>query len=244
MEQPGYKIPMEYTVMRLKRDLKNELASDKVKKVLLEGLQEDVKSGKLKEEDVREEDFRDCKPEIKVEMLYRQILFGGSPFKKFEVQYTRQHTKPDGTIATTVVLTDTQFSIRKIMAVLSPQLQRIFGLFFDKTAKYTLSKILSAIATKFKEAFFAIPKLVLHAIKLIAMCLPPFTIIHKLHMDLAKAVHHLQFSLIRLPARVLRSLKRIILLPKDVYRFCGSMKSARCPAIRLRPCTLPLCCQC
>ena len=226
--------------MRLKRDLKNELASDKVKKVLLEGLQEDVKSGKLKEEDVR-----DCKPEIKVEMQYSRILIGGSPFKKFEVQYTRQHTKPDGTIGTTVMLTDTQFSIRKIIAVLSPQLQRIFGLFFDKTAKYTLSKILSAIATKFKEAFFAIPKLVFRAVKLIFFCLPPtFPIIHKIHMDLAKAVRSLQFSLIRLPARVLRSLKRIILLPKDVYRFCGSMSSARCPAIRLRPCTLQLCCQC
>jgi hypothetical protein len=143
-------------------------------------------------------------------------LWGSSPVKRFEVEYT----KPDGTVA----LTTREFSVKKIMAALSPQLRRVFGLFFDVTLPYTLKKLLDTIAAKFKAALFAIPKLVFNASLFVVKCLPPFTIIPHLHMDFAKAIHFLDFNIRKLPYRILQSLRRIVQLPRDVYRFCGSMK--------------------
>jgi len=124
-----------------------------------------------------------------------------------------------------VVMNRHKFSVKKVMEVLSPQLQRIFGLFFDTTGKYTFRGLLDGICKKFKHALLAIPRLVFKAVKFIVMCVtPPFPILHKIHMDLAKAVQNLSVSVLKLPARIAKALKRIVLLPKDVYRFCGSMK--------------------
>lgn len=166
IEQPGYKIPIEYSVMRLKIDLLNELASTKVKKVLVD---------QAREHGIAEADIKECKPEIKIQTEYWRLMFGGSPFKQFEVEFV----KPDGTVA----MTRTKFSIKSVMEVLSPKLRRIFGLFFDTTAKYTLMGLLDGVAHKFKHALFLIPRLMIRAVKLIFLCTPPFPIIHKIHME-------------------------------------------------------------
>jgi hypothetical protein len=66
---------------------------------------------------------------------------------------------------------------------------------------------------------------VLRTINLVRKCCPPhFPIIFDVKKDICGMVMALDFSLMQLPVKLVKALKRIVVFPRDVYRLCGSTK--------------------
>jgi len=112
------------------------------------------------------------------------------------------------------------------VSALPPHFKRLYELFFDHSSKNNLVSILKEVANDFLGVVTNAGKLIYQIANLARKCLPPtFPIVADVSKDIGMLVMALDFKLRLLPFKLARALRQIMMLPRDLIRFAGSVKS-------------------
>ena len=68
-------------------------------------------------------------------------------------------------------------------------------------------------------------KVILQIVKLVQKCMPPFQIVSDVSRDIGMLIMKLDFKLRQLPFKLAKSLRQVLLVPRDMVRFAGSLKT-------------------
>ena len=112
------------------------------------------------------------------------------------------------------------------VASLPPHFKRLYELLFDHSSKHNLVSILKEVAKDFLGVVTNAAKLIYQVANLARKCLPPtFPIVADVSKDIGMLVMELDFKLRLLPFKLAKALRQLLLLPRDLVRFAGSVKS-------------------
>jgi len=111
-------------------------------------------------------------------------------------------------------------------ASLPPHFKRLHELFFDKSSKQNVVCILNDVAKDFLGVVTNAAKLIYQVANLVRKCLPPhFPVVTDVTKDIGMLIMDLNFKLRSLPFKLAKSLRQILLIPRDMLRFAGSVRS-------------------
>jgi len=111
------------------------------------------------------------------------------------------------------------------VARLPPQFRKLHELFFDTRSSQNAVTILKTVASNFLGVVKNSAKLIYQIANLVRKCFPPFPIVTDVSKDIGMLIMSLDFKLHQLPFKLAKSLRQILLIPRDMLRFAGSVKS-------------------
>lgn len=121
------------------------------------------------------------------------------------------------------VVKKTKSNFKLDAADVPPQFKPLYELFFDTSSKQNIVSIFKELAKDFVEVVTHSCKLIYQIVNLVRKCLPPFPIVTDVSRDIGMMIMQLDFKLRSLPFKLAKSLRQILLIPRDMLRFAGSV---------------------
>uniref|UniRef100_A0A7S4C384 Uncharacterized protein n=1 Tax=Chrysotila carterae TaxID=13221 RepID=A0A7S4C384_CHRCT len=225
----GYKLSLGSAVLRMKQDFA-ELAS-KVNAKKLAMSQAGAAKDFAKESAMHA--LTNVRPKFKMVTDYSLLMAGKSPIVELGIDFDIRGEGDEGEEEEMGGATEDEaveggdvpsfkFDKKAFIDAMPPRVRRLYELFFDFDSPRNLVNIFKTLALGLLNVIKNSAVFLYQASNFVRKCLPPFPVISDVTSEIGMLVMSLDFSLHALPYKLARSLKRVLMLPKDIYRFYGS----------------------
>lgn len=221
----GYKLSLGTCVLAMKKDFTDLVTRQTAKKIA--NSQIDAAKGVIKESvlGVIKESVR---PKFKMTTDYSLLMEGQSPIVEISMDFgvaedeDGEGEEKGGDKMPSIEL-DTKALTKALTGAMTPRMKRLYDLFFNLSSPRNLINIFKTLAFGLLGVIKNGALLLLQTASFVAKCVD-FSIIGYLIRDIGLMTQRPDFSLRALPFKLMRTFKRILLLPTDIRRFYGSTK--------------------
>ena len=155
-------------------------------------------------------------PKVKMETDYSLLMTGQSPITDIKLEFGFEGDGEEGEGGDEVFKFET--------GKMSPAHKRLYTLFFDLSSPKNIINIFKTLALGLLGVIKNGGVMLAQMVNFVRKCFPPFTIITDVSKDIGMMIMALDFKLRHLPFKLAKGLRRILMLPRDIYRFCGSAR--------------------